>query len=103
MYNIEFLPLAKKDIYYTLYYISNELKNPTAATSLAKKIIDNVNTILTFPYGTSVYKTSKPLKHEYRAVKINNYLLFYTINEKDKIIIISRFIYQKMNINNMIG
>ena len=37
MYKIEFLPIAKKDIDDIIYYISNNLKNRTAAINLSKE------------------------------------------------------------------
>lgn len=75
MYKLEFLPIAKKDIDEIIYYISNNLKNKTAADNLAKNFIKGANNILEFPYGSSVYKTAKKLEWEYRYLKIKNFLI----------------------------
>lgn len=81
---MNFLPIAKKDIDDIIYYISNELKNNVAARNLANNFIKGTNSILEFPYGVSIYKISKELEQEYRCFKIKNFLMFYTINEKQK-------------------
>ena len=103
MYKLEFLPIAKKDIDQIIDYISNTLKNPSAARNLAKQFIECSNNILQFPYGLSKYNPIKFLKNEYRCIKVNNYLMFYTINEQDKIITVVRVLYKKMNINNILN
>ena len=102
MYKLEFLPIAKKDMDDIIYYISNNLKNSSAARNLAKNFINGANSILEFPYGLSVYKPFGKLKYDYRCVKINNFLMFYTINEKEKIITIVRILYKKMDINSIL-
>ena len=102
MYKLEFLPIAKKDIEDIIYYITNNLNNRTTAINLSKDFIKGANNILDFPYGSSEYKTKYGLKNVYRSLKIKNFLMFYTINEKDKIITIVRVLYQKMDINNIL-
>ena len=98
MYKLEFLPIAKKDMEDIIYYVSNVLVNKKAANALAKSFISEANGILDFPYGSSAHHINN-LKYEYRSIKIKNFLMFYTINERDKIVIIVRVLYQKMNIN----
>ena len=102
MYKLEFLPIAKKDINNIIYYVSNNLKNNSAARNLANDFIKGANSILEFPFGIPVYKTIKKLENEYRSIKIKNFLMFYTINDNTKTITIVRVLYQKMNINNIL-
>lgn len=102
MYNLEFLPIAKKDMDDIVYYISNVLNNRTAAINLSKCFVEGANSILNFPYGSSEYKLVKNLKNVYRSIKIKNFLMFYTINETKKVITIVRVLYQKMDINSVL-
>ena len=102
MYKLEFLPIAKKDIENIIYYISNNLKNKTAAINLSNNFIKAVNNIVEFPYGSPEYKIFTKLKYVYRKIKIKNFLMFYTINEENKTIIVVRILYSKMNINNIL-
>ena len=102
MYRLEFLPIAKKDIDEIISYVYNNLKNKTAARKLANGFIKGANDILKFPYGISVYNHLGKLKNEYRCFKINNFLMFYVINEKEHIITIVRVLYSKRDINNIL-
>lgn len=102
MYKLEFLPIAKNDIDNIIYYISINLGNKIAAVNLSKKFIDGANGILIFPYGVPVYEIAGKLKNEYRRVRVNNYLMFYTINEEKKVITIVRVLYRKMDIENLL-
>lgn len=102
MYKLEFLPIAKKDMEDIIYYVSNVLVNKKAANALAKSFISEANGILDFPYGSSAHHINN-LKYEYRSIKIKNFLMFYTINERDKIVTIVRVLYQKMNINDILN
>jgi addiction module RelE/StbE family toxin len=100
MYNIELLLTAKKDIESIVKYISDKLHNKSAAKRLHNRIINSINGIRIFPYGNPIYPIESS-NYEYRNTKIDNYLIFYTIDEKKKIIIICRIIYQKADIGNI--
>lgn len=102
MYKIEFLPIAKKDIDDIIYHISHVFKNITASKKLRDLFIDSLDKIVDFPYGLPIYKNVNNLENEYRGYKVKNYLMFYTINEKEKIITVVRVVYQKMNIENIL-
>ena len=102
MYRIEFLPSSKKDIDNIIYYISHNLKNVTASKKLRDLFMSSFNNILEFPYGCSVYKPIGVLKNEYRSYRVKNFLIFYTINDKENLITIVRVLYQKMDISNIL-
>ena len=103
MYKLEILPIAKKDMDDIIYYISNNLKNLSAARDLAKSFMDGANKILNFPYGLSIYNSILKLENEYRSIKVKNFLMFYTIDEKNKTITIVRVLYNKMDINSILN
>lgn len=102
MYKLEFLPIAKQDMDSIIYYISHELKNSSAAKRLANDFIRETNKILDFPYGSAIYHLDQTLQNEYREMKIRNFIMFYTINEKEKIITVVRVLYQKMDISKIL-
>lgn len=101
MYKLEFLPIAKRDMDDIIYYISNTLNNKKAASALAQNFINSANNILNFPYGSSVCHLGS-LKYEYRSIKVKNFLMFYIIDEENKIVTIVRVLYQKMDISNIL-
>lgn len=102
MYKIEFLPIAKKDIDQIIYYVSHNIKNKTSAEKLMDLFINSLDKIVLFPYGLPLYKSLGVLKNDYRCYKVKSFIMFYTINEKEKIITIARVLYQKMDINNIL-
>lgn len=95
MYTLEYLPIAKKDMIEISQYIGVKLSNPTAADNLAEKMVDAAESLTDMPYKCSVYISPRPLKHEYRKLLVNNYIMFYYVNELEKIITIARVIYAK--------
>lgn len=102
MYKLVYLPIAKSDIDNIIHYIAINLQNKSAAKKLAESFIDGANSILNFPYGSSIYQPIGILKNEYRSIRIKNFLMFYTIDEKEKLVIVVRVLYQKRNINNIL-
>ena len=102
MYKIEFLPIPKEDIDHIIYHISHHLKNISASKKLRSLFMNSLDYILQFPYGNPVYQTTGTLKNEYRSYRVENFLMFYHINEDEKIITIVRVLYQKMDISNLL-
>ena len=75
----------------------------TRSIDVVKSIISDTLFSYNIDYEIIVYnKCTKKLKQEYRSFKIKNFLMFYTVNEKDKIITIVRILYQKMDMNNIL-
>jgi len=101
-YNLVYLEQAKDDLKEIAAYVAYELKNPSAALRLAVKITDAAETVRTFPYANGVYSPIRPLKHEYRRVTVENYMLFYYVDEALKTVTVSRIIYGKRNLKKQI-
>ena len=76
-------------------YISREIQNPDASERLAVKLADTAESVLTFPYATPAYQPIRPLKHEYRNILVQNYLMFYWVDEEKKLVTVARLIYVK--------
>ncbi|MCR5653273.1 MAG: type II toxin-antitoxin system RelE/ParE family toxin [Ruminococcus sp.] len=102
MYRVEYLLSAKQDLSEIALYIRDELCNPTAAINLVEEIIKVSERHANYPYSNPVYIPIKPLKNEYRKILVKNYMLFYTVDETQKIVTISRIIYAKRNLNTQI-
>lgn len=102
MYNLAYLPVALKDMVDIVRYISEELHNPTAAERLSAKLISTGESIAIFPYSHPAYNPIRPLKHEYRKMPVQNYLIFYWVDEEKKSVTVARVIYQKRNYKAML-
>lgn len=102
MYKLEYLPIAQQDMIEIARYISQELHNPVSAEKLAEEMIDSAEKLKDFPYANALYIPIKPLKHEYRKLFVKNFIMFYWINERKKLITIVRVIYNRRDSSKML-
>jgi plasmid stabilization system protein ParE len=103
MYSLVITNIAEEDILDTVYYIANVLKAPTAANNLLdeierhEEILENTPNI--YPSVPDEYLAQRGLKF----TRIKNYLLFYAINEDDKIVTVIRFLYARRDWKNILN
>ena len=102
MYKVQFLPLAQNDLVEIVGYIANKLHNKQAANRLADEIIKATDTLADFPYAYPAYTPIRPTKNEYRKISVQNYLIFYTVDEKSKFVTVSRVVYAKRDYDKLI-
>ena len=98
MYKLEYLPVARKDMIEIVRYISRELQNPDAADRLA----DAAESVLTFPYAAPAYQPIRSLKHEYRKILVQNYLMFYWVDEEERLVTVARVVYAKRDYGRLL-
>lgn len=103
MYEIEVLPSARRDMVAVVSYISHELSNPAAAYRLANEMYAAMDSLAAFPYTNVVFQTIRPLKHDYRRLKVGNYLIFYHVDEDKKLVTVSRVIYARRDYKKMMS
>jgi len=96
MYKIHYLPLALDDLKDIVHYIAHTLESPKAAENFLSKLDREVRKIADNPFRCRLYVTSEKLKYEYRVLHINNYSLFYEVENKK--IEIHRVIYSQRDI-----
>ena len=102
MYNLEYLPVARQDMVEIVRYISRELNNPAAADRLAAELIEGGDSIPSFLYAYPAYTSIRPLKHEYRKLQVQNYFMFYWVNEEKKLITVARVVYAKRDLERLL-
>ena len=95
MYSLVITDIAEGDILDTVRYIADVLKAPVAANNLLdeierhEEILESTPNI--YPFVPDKYLAQRGLKF----TRIKNYLLFYTINEDEKIVTVIRFLYAR--------
>jgi len=101
-YSLNITDIAEEDILSTVRYIANVLKNSIAANSLLdeiekhERILEETPGI--YPSVHDEYLAEKGLKY----VKIKNFLLFFTLDKKNKIVNIVRFLYGRRDWKNIL-
>lgn len=103
MYNLHYLPIAKNDMTEIAYYVSKVLSNPNAAKRLTNELIKSGERLAKFPYSNPVYMPIRPLKHEYRKMIVSHYIIFYWVNEQEKLVTIARVIYAKRDYTSFLN
>ncbi len=102
MYKLDYLPVARRDMVGIAHYIGITLQNRIAAERLAVALVDAIDRLPDFPYACLAYIPLKPLRHEYRRLLVDNYSVFYWVDEKEKRITVARVIYSKRQIDRLL-
>lgn len=100
MYEIKYLPLARKDLSDITAYIADHLKAPKAALDLLNALDESISRLEQFPYSCKVYQPIRELENEYRLLPVKNYAIFYVV--KEKVVEIHRVVYAKMDLTKII-
>ena len=98
LYKLEYLPLSRRDMIEVVRYVGN----PMAARRLAQELIEAGDHILDFPYANPVYIPIRPLKREYRRIRVHNYIMFYWVDEGKKLVTIARVVYGKRDYEQLL-
>lgn len=96
-YEIQISVKAKNDIKNIVKYIKNELLEPLIAEKYAKLIYKEIKNLEHFPQKFAVIDKELLGTDNVRKLVIKNYIAFYRINEKDKIVNIERILYGGSN------
>jgi toxin ParE1/3/4 len=100
MYEIRYLPLARKDLIDIVTYITDHLKASNAAMDLLDALDESISRLKQFPYSCKVYQPTKLLEDEYRILTVNNYAVFYVV--KEQVVEIHRVVYAKMDLKKVV-
>ena len=96
-YQVHITSTAEYDIMRAADYIEFTLKNPTAADNLLNVVTEQIGSLADLPQEFRLVDDPVLAGWSIRFVIINNYLIFYTVDEGKQTVIIVRFLYQKSN------
>ena len=97
MYSVEDMPLSLQEMVEIVVYITRELNNPAAAERIAERLAAAGESLRDFPYAQPAYTPLRPLKHEYRKLLVENYMMLYWVTETEKRVTIARVVYARRN------
>lgn len=87
------MPLAYQDLDEIDNYIRFQLSGPQAANNLMSKIENSIDKFQDFAYlGSEIYDAYLSQKG-YRKLVVDNYIIFYLVDEKGSRIYIMRVLY----------
>jgi addiction module RelE/StbE family toxin len=93
---------AKADIASAVKHISKVLKAPMAARNLYDAVEKHEAIIAEMPHIFPFVSDEELAAKGLKSVKVKNYILFYTVNEKEKTVRIMRFLYGRRNWKNIL-
>lgn len=102
MYKLVYLSIARQDMMDIVRYIDQELSNPIAAEKLAEELVEAADRLTSFPYANPAYYPIRPLNQEYRRLTVKNYIIFYSVDESEKLITITRVIYARRDYEKLL-
>jgi plasmid stabilization system protein ParE len=101
MYNLLFSKIIDDDIDSCYFYIKDTLEAPVAAENLMKELYKKLDYIKEKPYSRPLVYDKLLASLGIRSIKVNNYLLFYSIEDEENINIIT-FMYGKRDWINIL-
>jgi len=102
IYRIQFTSRARQDLRDSYNYIKNELKEPAAAERFYLNIEKNIETLTTTPGRYAVIDDDRLIEREYRKLIVGNHIVFYSIDEENKTVMIKRILYARRDWLNLL-
>lgn len=98
MYEVIYLPTARRELEEAVTYIAIDLAAPEAAFALVDAVDEAVRALAEMPYRHAMYHSMYALEREVRFVPVKNYNVFYVVYEEEKVVEIWRILYQRRNV-----
>ena len=80
MYKLRYLPLALKDLEAITDALTAKFKTTKAAARFINSIENELSQLSANPHNHRIYQPLKPITAEYRALPVQNYLIFYLVS-----------------------
>lgn len=96
-YKIQFSKDAKKDLKDIYFYLKYDLQEPIIAKKLISKIKKQIFELEDNHSIYAIIKDEIIKKKAIRKIKVNNYIVFYKVNENKNLVEIVRIMYGRRN------
>lgn len=92
-YDFVLTETAETDIDDAFMYISETLGNPDAASDLADELEKQIDKICKRPLTGKLVENDYLRRPDVRRFLVDNYIVYYIIDEDNEVIVILRFVY----------
>ena len=93
---------AEEQLREIIFYIADDSSNVDIALEYLEKIETAINRLQEYPESGSIPRYSILKKQGYRVVIVERHLVFYKINEEDKLVIIYAIVDGRREYRNLI-
>ena len=94
MYEVIYLPTARKQLEDIIDYLAFELNAPDAAIDFINEVDVAGKSLVEMPYQHPIYHTRFAVLEEVRWVPVKSYNVFYKVFEEEKTVEIRRVLHQ---------
>lgn len=101
-YSLKITRNAYNDLSSIFSYISEELKNDTAALEHIDEIGKAIQRLKAYPESGSYVSHNNLPQKRYRKLLIKNYIVFYVVEDTSQTVIIMRVLYGKRDYGNLL-
>ena len=98
-YKVVYIREAEKDLINIYRYIALTLEAAEAAKKQADRIINAIRSLNKMPLRHKLYQNEPWHSRGLRVLPVDNYLVFYKVVEKEKMVAIVRIMYGRRNID----
>jgi len=96
-YQLAYAPTADTDLDELFAYIAHELQEPDTAYNLIERIEASILKLQYFPYKAPIARDPLLASKGYRMLTVENFAVFYLVDDEKKAISIRRIVYGKRN------
>ena len=100
-YTYKFTQKALDDLDKIIGYIAEDLLNPTAAKAFYTKVIEKIGFLCSFPEAGRFVDNKLITDKTLRRFLIDDYILYYKVDNEDKVIQIIDIVYGKMDLEKI--
>lgn len=101
-YNIMYTAGAKRDLRNIFKYISEELLAPENAAGQVERIMASIRTLDSMPKRNRLYEEEPWYSKELRFFSVNNYLVFYRVEDESSTVYVVRIMYSGRDIRKQL-
>lgn len=102
-YRVVYSPAAKDDLKDIYSYIAFELKVKQTAVNQVNRIRKAIRSLDTMPERYSIVDWEPWQSMKMRKVAVDNYVVFYLVNNEDKIVTVVRIFYGGRDIEEIVS
>ncbi|MCL2812163.1 MAG: type II toxin-antitoxin system RelE/ParE family toxin [Clostridia bacterium] len=96
-YRVAYAPTAYTDLDELFAYIAHELHEPDTAFNLIERIEAFILKLQDFPYKAPIARDALLANKGYRMLTVENFAVFYLVDDEKQAISIRRIVYGKRN------
>lgn len=94
-YRVDISEPAEKDLRDIVRYISAQLSSPMTALKMMDNVEEAIKGLAVMPQKCPLVAEERLAMMGYRKLFVKNYIVFFTINEKSKVVDVERILYAR--------